>query len=498
MNATRAALIRPKISLQASRTHTPQRVGLKAKYAAGSRTIAGGVYYNYKKKFLGETPNLKRPGPWQSPKFTVPENAKQLPILQQFKNEEELKAAYYAFEKGYVPLKRDDNAEWDLLKLGKFFLRENCQCPQCIHPETKQRISDTFLISPDVEVTNFESNTTDVKISWSDGHESTHSWDWLDAHRITPWNAPLDYKKLPLVKPVSVSYLEDGKYPEVQFKEVISDESALLDWLWKISISGFCFVKGVPVSPEATKTLIERISFIRHTHYGGFWDFTADLTFKDTAYTNEFLGGHTDNAYFTDPARLQLFHLLSHTDGSGGESLLVDGLSAAARLRYEDKQLFRSLVEQRHSWHSSGNEDVCIQPSARAPVLSVHPDLNTVYQVRWNNYDRAPKSDWSLPVQNGWYKAARRFNEILNEESRQIWTQLEPGTALIFDNWRMLHGRSEFTGKRRMCGGYVNNDDFISRLRLLKYGREKVLNTLGTVPTFKLGRYEYEHPGSVY
>ncbi|KAJ5611666.1 Trimethyllysine dioxygenase [Penicillium herquei] len=497
MNATRAGLIRPKILLQASRTHTPQRVGLNFQYAAGSRMIAGGVSYNHKKKkSKGETPRFKRPSPWMSPEFTVPENAKQLPIFQQFKDKKEFKAAYYAFENGYVPLKRDDNAEWDQLKLGKFFLRENCQCPKCIHPETKQRISDTFLIDPHVNVKNFKSNTTDVKISWSDGHESTHSWDWLDAHRLTPWGVPLTHKKLPHVKPFSLPYLKDGKYPEVQFKEVMSDETALLDWLWKISINGFCFVKGVPVTPEATKTLIERISFIRHTHYGGFWDFTADLTFKDTAYTNEFLGGHTDNAYFTDPARLQLFHLLSHTDGSGGESLLVDGLSAAHKLRSEDKQLFRSLTNHRHSWHSSGNEDVCIQPSARAPVLSVHPDLNTVYQVRWNNYDRAPKSDWSLPVQNVWYNAARRFNEILNEESRQIWTQLEPGTALIFDNWRMLHGRSEFTGKRRMCGGYVNNDDFISRLRLLKYGREKVLNNLGTVPTFKEGRYE--HPGSVY
>ena len=68
-----------------------------------------------------------------------------------------------------------------------------------------------------------------------------------------------------------------------------------------------------------------------------------------------------------------------------------------------------------------------------------------------------------------------------------------------------MHGRTEFTGKRRMCGGYgmcqnipkvplnisltpfdtneswtVNNDDYISRLRLLSYGREEVLNSLGS------------------
>lgn len=31
---------------------------------------------------------------------------------------------------------------------------------------------------------------------------------------------------------------------------------------------GFCFVKDIPVNPESTQALIERIAFIRHTHYG--------------------------------------------------------------------------------------------------------------------------------------------------------------------------------------------------------------------------------------
>ena len=63
----------------------------------------------------------------------------------------------------------------------------------------------------------------------------------------------------------------------------------------------------------------------------------------------------------------------------------------------------------------------------------------------------------------------------------------------------MLHGRSAFVGKRRMCGAYstsfflvlakidryprtdyslVNHDDFISRYRLLNHGREKVLTEI--------------------
>jgi trimethyllysine dioxygenase len=163
---------------------------------------------------------------------------------------------------------------------------------------------------------------------------------------------------------------------------------------------------------------------------GGFWDFTADLTYKDTAYTNEYLGAHTDNTYFTDPARLQLFHLLSHTEGEGGKSLLVDGFAAAKALAKENPGFYNTLSLSRHPWHASGNEDVCIQPSVTAPVLNIHPDTKAVYQVRWNNYDRAPKTKWHTSEQKDWYKAARAYNNQLTKSSNEIWTQLQPGTAL--------------------------------------------------------------------
>ncbi|CAG7927831.1 unnamed protein product [Penicillium olsonii] len=318
--------------------------------------------------------------------------------------------------------------------------------------------------------------------NWSDNHTGFYPYDWLHPHTQNRYGERLERNRMEpasgkapgprTFNPVPAS----DQSPRISYEEVMSDDQRLSVWLQLIWSRGFCFVDGVPTTPEATKGLIERIAFIRHTHYGGFWDFTADLTFKDTAYTNEFLGAHTDNTYFTDPARLQLFHLLSHTDGSGGENLLVDGFAAAAQLRQENPIHYDELVKHRQPWHASGNEDVCIQPSAQAPVFSVHPDLDKMYQIRWNNYDRAPKVNWSAEEQVAWYRAARHYNEIL--QSREMWQKLEPGSALIFDNWRMLHGRSEFTGKRRMC---VNNDDYISRLRLLKYGRESVLNNLGNV-----------------
>lgn len=50
----------------------------------------------------------------------------------------------------------------------------------------------------------------------------------------------------------------------------------------------------------------------------------------------------------------------------------------------------------------------------------------------------------------------------------------------VFDNWRVLHGRSSFNGKRRLCGAYVNRDDFISKYKLTNLGRDEVLATTVT------------------
>ncbi|KAE8153250.1 hypothetical protein BDV25DRAFT_127328 [Aspergillus avenaceus] len=351
-------------------------------------------------------------------------------------------------------------------QFGQFWLRDNCQCSECVHPDTRQRTADTFKIPEDIHATKVFYDKKKIQIHWSDGHVGGFDQEWLNIHKPT-------YIRFHRTK-VSPQDIR----PAVSYDYVMSGTQGLYEWLEMIYIYGFCFVEGVPINPESTKTLLERIAFIRHTHYGGFWDFTADLTFKDTAYTNEFLGAHTDNTYFTDPSRLQLFHLLSH-EGKGGENLLVDGFQAARQMFHENEENFMTLSNIPQPFHSSGNEDFCIQPAEQMPVFNIHSRREKMYQIRWNNYDRAAKSDWPIEDQNRWYYAARHFDHVLKRREYHLKTQLKPGTALIFDNWRMLHGRTAFTGKRRMCGGYINSDDFLSRLRLLKHGRENVLKHIG-------------------
>ncbi|KAG7007144.1 hypothetical protein G7Y79_00011g030420 [Physcia stellaris] len=244
----------------------------------------------------------------------------------------------------------------------------------------------------------------------------------------------------------------------VSYTSVMESEEAVGEWtslIWKRKW-GFCFVDGCPVTGEATQKLIERIAFIRNTHYGGFWQFTADLSLKDAAYTSLPLAAHTDNTYFTDPAGLQTFHLLSHTNGDGGASLLVDGFRAASILRSESPDAFHDLCHIKITAHSSGNDGISITPSQPFPVLVTAEAAGRaeVIQIRWNNDDRAtlPADDPELVKR--FYAAARKWVQVLRRPENEYWVKLQPGRPL------------------------ANMDDFVSRWKTLNFANEVVIDSV--------------------
>ncbi|UZJ53068.1 hypothetical protein CBS101457_002388 [Exobasidium rhododendri] len=385
-------------------------------------------------------------------------------------------------------------------KYHHMWLRDHCRCAECYHPTTKQRQLDTFAIPPDITPNSIEATTEGLVIEWpqiqqtevseveaeagsdtgvSRFHTSLYPWSWLYSNSYAPslsLSSVADEQS-------STDIVMWGKGigqqpPSVTWKEIMGeeDERGVAKWLRKLSQFGFCFVTGMPATPEDTEALVRKIAFIRETHYGGFWDFTSDLSHGDTAYTNLALGAHTDTTYFTDPAGLQMFHLLSHTaavkDGSaatGGESLLVDGFFAAKVLREVHPEAYHILSTTRFSTHSAGDDDTLIRPLKKAgyPILEHDELTGELIRVRYNNDDRSVlriREDQVLPF----YDALKKWHETLTHSDSEYWSQLQPGTSLIFDNHRVLHGRSAFTGNRRLCGAYVQHDDYRSRLAILK------------------------------
>ncbi|KFX99128.1 hypothetical protein O988_04030 [Pseudogymnoascus sp. VKM F-3808] len=349
------------------------------------------------------------------------------------------------------------------------WLRDHCHCAECVNQDTLQRSFDSFT-NTDKTPKNVASKENGLEVTWQEtGHKSLYPWEWL-ATNIQKKEAPPKY---------SLWGAEIAKSPPaVHYDEIMASDAGVGKWTAKIREHGFCFVDGTPVSPEKTEELLNRIAFIRETHYGAFYDFTSDLTMKDTAYTTLALPAHTDTTYFTDPAGLQLFHLLSH-DGTGGTSLLVDGFACAAQLRSSHPEAYDILSRVPVPWHASGNEGVVITPAAWVPVFTLDAE-GAVRQLRWNNDDRA-----SMPVEvaegvayEEWFEAARVWNSIITDKKNEYWEQLVPGRPVIFDNWRVMHARSAFEGKRRMCGGYINRDDFVSRYWNTNFSREEVLKRI--------------------
>lgn len=122
-----------------------------------------------------------------------------------------------------------------------------------------------------------------------------------------------------------------------------------------------------------------------------------------------------------------MFHLLEHSGGEGGASLLADGFAAAKALREEDREAYRILSEVPIQSHASGNEGISIQPSQTYPVLNHDPQTGDLVQVRWNTTDRAA-IDMPLEEMDAWYRAARKWAKQL--ERHHYWEQLRPGRPL--------------------------------------------------------------------
>lgn len=367
------------------------------------------------------------------------------------------------------------------------WLRDHCRCEDCYFDTTKQRLLNSATI--DEEIHPLESSIQDSKlhIKWSQGdHKSVYDLPWLELHSYNPPLLPkaeLQAEKEILLRDLwSVKDIENNM-PHVEYDNIMNSsensdgEAAIKDWCEKIWRHGFTLIDNVPVDPKATEDLCEKLMYIRPTHYGGFWDFTSDLGKKDTAYTNFDISSHTDGTYWSDTPGLQLFHLLYH-DGTGGTTSLVDAFNCAEILKREDPASYELLTKIPVPAHSAGEEKVCIQPDLAQPVLKLDEDGNLI-QVRWNQSDRSCMSKWADPQDvPRFYKAVRKWYSIISSPENEIFYQLRPGQCLIFDNWRCFHLRTEFTGKRRLCGAYINRDDFVSKLRILKLGREAVLKTL--------------------
>lgn len=114
---------------------------------------------------------------------------------------------------------------------------------------------------------------------------------------------------------------------------------------------------------------------------------------------------------------------------------------------------------------------ICMLPAPGAPLLTVDHVTRHPLAFRFNNDDRAPLRHVAFDEVPRLYDALRQVAQ-LSRDPRYEWRfPMRPGQVVVFDNQRVLHGRTAFNGYRRLTGAYINRDDWRSRLASLQHAR---------------------------
>lgn len=342
------------------------------------------------------------------------------------------------------------------LQLPFIWLRDNCMCKQCYNHETFQKNVEANPLFPTSYPENVDFTNPVLTIKWHDNHITSYNIDWLiqntyHEHHNNRVDRVLWDKVI----------LEGQPLPVVNYNEYMNTDDGLKKHLTNLLQFGFSIISGTRPNHDGTLEVSRRICHIMETFYGPSWQFTTNMEFKDTAYTKLALGAHTDNTYFNSPSGIQVFHVVEHT-GEGGQTLLVDGFHAAENIRrqYPDSFDILTKVVVPHQYFDEQRK-----MRSLGTILKLHPTTGELLSIRYNPYDIAPLYTLSADQINTFYESYNKLgNEIKNPE-HEFWIKLKPDMVLFVDNWRVLHGRSAFTGSRHVSGCYLPYDDWTSIAR---------------------------------
>jgi 3-hydroxyacyl-CoA dehydrogenase/alpha-ketoglutarate-dependent taurine dioxygenase len=340
------------------------------------------------------------------------------------------------------------------------WLRDNCPCAECMHPQTGERLLDTFALDPDVRPTSVVERDGVLAIDWVGGHHTEFALAWLDEHAPDGGRPPAG---LPERRHWGAE-LAAG-LPDFEYLDVVSGDETLLQFLETVWSLGLSVLRHAPATEATLRDLARRIGHVRATNFGPDFHVEATREPNNVAYTAVELRPHTDLPYHQHPPGIQFLHCFE-ADAPGGESTLADGFWVADRVRREDPGAFRLLCETPIPYRFR-DEGTDLQYAA--PVIERNLD-GTYREVRFHNALMAPLDVPPDRIETT-YAALRTFDRVARSEQAQVVLRLRPGDVMVFDNRRVLHGRRAFDpggGTRRFFGLYVDDDDWRSRIRVLR------------------------------
>eukprot|EP00003_Mantamonas_plastica_P024275 TRINITY_DN4493_c0_g1_i1.p1 TRINITY_DN4493_c0_g1~~TRINITY_DN4493_c0_g1_i1.p1 ORF type:complete len:199 (-),score=64.29 TRINITY_DN4493_c0_g1_i1:142-738(-) len=188
---------------------------------------------------------------------------------------------------------------------------------------------------------------------------------------------------------------------------------------------------------------------------------------ENVAYTDLELVFHQDLLYYESTPGVQLLHSLIFEDGiKGGFTTFVDGFKVALELSKVDPQAYRVLQRVPLTYQYRSDDAHLVY---KRPVLRMNELTGMIEQINYSPQYQGPLDVPEEDVELV-YDAFRKFAEVCNNDDLVYQRRLTPGTMAIFNNRRILHGRTSFDsgrGKRHFQGTYVEWDEFESLYRTM-------------------------------
>lgn len=331
-------------------------------------------------------------------------------------------------------------------------------------PGTRQRLYNPDYLAPDLRLTDARIEGASLFATFSDGLCTDFS--------ITDLLKELAFSEdIPEAQAWTVRTWDDPQtpFPLHQWSDMAQD-SAFLKALHDFIRWGFIQLQGVPCERDSIVQVAKRFGYLRETNFKTpFEVYTRppnnDLESDDLAYRALALGPHTDNPYRTPVPGIQLLHCLCN-ETTGGLSTLVDSLSVCAELKAQDPEGYQLLVQTpvRFSYHGRDAELVQICPiiehDGRGQMIGIH------YSPRLSDM---PLLD--VATTRTFQQACQHLAQLLEEPRYALQWPLHSGDLIMFDNNRVLHGRTAYDpneGRRQLQGCYIDRDAPRSHYRILR------------------------------
>ncbi|ATB33917.1 TauD/TfdA family dioxygenase [Melittangium boletus] len=324
-----------------------------------------------------------------------------------------------------------------------FWLRHNSDLDR--HPVTQERIvcSSELPFEPSPRSVRLSGDSAAVEIDWSDhveGRTSRYDARWLREYAYAADRAPAPPPPSdPAAITLDASRLEEPLGPLA---------------LRTLQRAGALIVRGYGTDTESIIDVFGREGLsVISTHFGRIEDLRTDNTTNSNTdqlgYTDSSIQLHTDQPFLERPPRYQLLH--SQRPGTtGGENFVVDGLAAAHHLAEIDRHSFDLLRTVPVTFH---RKQKSFERVLVSPLLDF--DAPGGFRIRYSYFTLAPHRR-PFAEMEAWYRAYNRFAKLVRDERHQYRFLLQAGDFLLYDNWRMLHARTAFTGARWVRGVYFD------------------------------------------